>query len=280
MGQIGLKVNTTDLSHYVLASSLSTYLKLDFNQLLVPKIVLTDTNVGPPITGTNSLGSRLVLYNLQSTNTAYTNVGIGVDVGSWMWFGVDGSLTGPPFNGGGWRFYQSTNIVATIKSNGDFICRNINCDGLTIGTTDILNELNKKMINDTSQSITCNVLTAKSSVIKDNKPFEHVSNTIINNGTGGFASSFVTRADSNNIALQTMGMRLGPTTGGTLVTTTNTPLKFHTYITDVSPSIPSIEISGSGTRDVTVFRHCWLKGFQLLRIIYLLELYNHKQKTL
>ena len=60
MDQIELKVNTTDLSSYALASSLAPYLKLDFNQLLVPKIVLTDTNVGPPITGTNSVGSRLV----------------------------------------------------------------------------------------------------------------------------------------------------------------------------------------------------------------------------
>jgi hypothetical protein len=115
MDQIGLKVNTTDLTNYVLNTSLSSYLKLDFNQLLVPKIVLTDTNVGPPITGTNSVGSRVVLYNLQNTNTSYTNIGLGVDVGSWMWFGVDGASTAPPISSGGWRFYQSTNIVATIK---------------------------------------------------------------------------------------------------------------------------------------------------------------------
>ena len=212
--ELGKKVNTTDLDTYALASSLATYLKLDFNQLLVPKIVLTDTFAGPPITGTNSLGSRLVLYNLQSTNTSYTNIGIGVDAGSWMWFGVDGATTASPFNLGGWRFYQNTNIVATIKSNGDFICRNITCDGLTIGTTDILTALNNKLTNDTTQSIICNVLTAKSSVIKDSKPYAHVSNTISNNGTGGFASVFVSSLNSSNIVQHSMGLKIGNTTGG------------------------------------------------------------------
>ena len=37
--ELGKKVNTTDLDTYALASSLATYLKLDFNQLLVPKLV-------------------------------------------------------------------------------------------------------------------------------------------------------------------------------------------------------------------------------------------------
>ena len=82
MDQIALKMNASDLSNYALISSLSPYLKLDFNQLQVPKIVLTDENVGPPITLTNSVGSRLVLYSLQKNNTAYTNIGIGVDAGS------------------------------------------------------------------------------------------------------------------------------------------------------------------------------------------------------
>ena len=50
-----------------------------------------------------------------------------------------------------------------------------------------------------------------------------------------------------------MGMRIGTNTGGSLITTSNTPLKFHTYTSDVSPNIPSIEINGSGNRDVTVF---------------------------
>jgi hypothetical protein len=117
MDQIGLKVSTTDLSNYVLASSLSPYLKLDFNQLLVPKIVLTDTNVGPPITGTNSVGSRVVLYNLQKDIPSYTNIGIGVDAGSWMWFGVDGASTNPPLSLGGWRFYQNTNIVEDAEGD-------------------------------------------------------------------------------------------------------------------------------------------------------------------
>ena len=65
---------------------------------MVPKIVLTDTNVGPPITGTNTVGSRLVLYNLQKDNTAYTNIAIGVDVGSWTWFGIDGASTNAPLS--------------------------------------------------------------------------------------------------------------------------------------------------------------------------------------
>ena len=64
MSELALKMNTTDLANYASISSLSPYLKLDFNQLQVPKIVLTDENVGPPITLTNSIGSRLVLYNL------------------------------------------------------------------------------------------------------------------------------------------------------------------------------------------------------------------------
>ena len=148
-----------------------------------------------------------MLYNLQNNNTAYTNIGIGVDVGSYMWFSVDGASTAPPISTGGWRFYQSTNIVATMKSNGGFLCRNISCDGLTIGSTNILNELNNKLTNNTSQSITCNILTAKSSVITDTKPYAHVSNTIINNGTGGFASSFVKIGNSSNIELEGMGMR-------------------------------------------------------------------------
>ena len=255
-------MNTTDLNNYVLASSLATYLKLDFNQLLVPKIVLTDTFAGPPITGTNSLGSRLVLYNLQKDNPSYTNIGIGVDAGSWMWFGVDGASTGSPLSLGGWRFYQSTNIVATIKSNGDFICRNINCDGLTIGATDILTELNKKLTNDTTQSITCNVITSKSSIITDNKPYAHVSNTISNNGTGGFASVFVNSLNSSNIVQHSMGMKIGTTTGAILQTVTSTPLKFHTYSSDTSMfyNIPSLEISGSGSRDVTVFAPLLVKG--------------------
>ena len=138
MDQIALKVNTTDLSNYALNTSLSSYIKLDFNQLLVPSIILTSTNVGPPITLTNSVGSRLVLYNLQNTNTAYTNIAIGVDAGSYRWFGIDGASTNAPLSLGGWRFYQNTNIVATIKSNGDFICKNINCDGLMIGSTNVL----------------------------------------------------------------------------------------------------------------------------------------------
>jgi len=262
MDLIGKKVNTTDLSNYVLDTSLAEYLKLDFNQLLVPKIVLTDTNSGPPITGTNSLGSRLVLYNLQKDNPSYTNIGIGVDAGSWMWFGVDGASTGSPLSLGGWRFYQSTNIVATIKSNGDFICRNITCDGLTIGATDILTELNKKLTNDTTQSITCNVITSKSSVITDNKPYAHVSNTISNNGTGGFASVFVNSLNSSNIVQHSMGMKIGTTTGAILQTVTSTPLKFHTYSSDTSMfyNIPSLEISGSGSRDVTVFAPLLVKG--------------------
>jgi hypothetical protein len=226
----------------------------------------------------------VVLYNLQNTNTSYTNIGLGVDVGSWMWFGVDGASTASPFSSGGWRFYQSTNIVATIKSNGDFICKNINCDGLTIGTTDILNELNNKLTNNTSQSITCNVLTAKSSVITDNKPYEHVSNTISNNGTGGFASVFVNSLNSSNIVQHSMGMKIGNNTGAILQTVTSTPLKFHTYTSDVNAfyNIPSLEISGTGTRDVTVFHHCWLKvHYQRLKIIYLLELCNfqHQQAS-
>ena len=69
----------------------------------------------PPTTLNNSVGSRLVLYNLQQANTSYTNIGIGVDAGSYMWFGVDGASTSPPLSLGGWRFYQNTNIVATIK---------------------------------------------------------------------------------------------------------------------------------------------------------------------
>ena len=136
---------------------------------------------------------------------------------------MDGASTSPPFSTGGWRSYQNTNIVATIKSNGDFICRNINCDGLTIGTTDILNELNNKLTNNTSQSITCNVLTAKSSVITDNKPYAHVSNTISNNGTGGFASVFVNSFNSSNIVLHSMGMKIGNNTGAILQTVTSTP---------------------------------------------------------
>ena len=37
------------------------------------------------------------------------------------------------------------------------LCKNITCDGLTIGTTNILNELNNKLTNNTTQFITCNV---------------------------------------------------------------------------------------------------------------------------
>ena len=38
--EIGKKVNTTDLTSYAFASSLTSYLKLDFSQLVVPKIIL------------------------------------------------------------------------------------------------------------------------------------------------------------------------------------------------------------------------------------------------
>ena len=131
MNEIGLKVNSADLSNYALNTSLSSYLKLDFNQLLVPKIVLTDTNVGPPITGTNSVGSRLVLYNLQNTNNLRTNIAIGVEANS-MWFGIDGanaSLTG------GFRFYNGINKICDINGQGSITCEGINCSALTIGTT-------------------------------------------------------------------------------------------------------------------------------------------------
>ncbi len=80
MNEIGLKVNIADLSSYALSSSLSPYLKLDINnQLSVPKISLSSVNVGPPTIGTNSAGSRIVLYDLQSGNRTYVNNAIGVD---------------------------------------------------------------------------------------------------------------------------------------------------------------------------------------------------------
>ena len=218
MDQIGLKVNSADLGNYATTTALSAYLKLDNNQLLVPKIVLTDTNVGPPTTGNNSVGSRLVLYNLQSggPGSSFTNIGIGVDLGPWMWFGIDGTSTNPPLSIGGWRFYQNTNIVATIKANGDFICKDISCNSLLVNTRNILTELDNKLTNNTGQNITCNVLTAKSSVITDNKPFQHVSTTISNNGTGGFASLFVDSLNSSNIVVHSMGMKIGNNTGGIL----------------------------------------------------------------
>ena len=92
---------------------------------------------------TSSAGSRIVLYGLQTNNSNYVNNAIGVDQ-TYMWFSVDGTNT--PLGIGGWRFYQNTNIVATIKSNGDFICKNINCDGLTVNSRDILNELDNKQL--------------------------------------------------------------------------------------------------------------------------------------
>ena len=70
---------------------------------MVPKIILNSTEVGPPITLTNSVGSRIILYNLQKDNTAYTNIAIGVDAGAWTWFGIDGASTNPPLSLGGWR---------------------------------------------------------------------------------------------------------------------------------------------------------------------------------
>ncbi len=145
MSELALKINSADLSNYALNTSLSPYLKLDFNKLLVPKIVLTETNVGPPITLTNSVGSRLVLYNLQQGNPAYTNIGIGVDVGSAMWFGIDGAnaaLTG------GFRFYRGINKICEINGQGSITCAGINCDSLNIGTTNILTELNNKLSNN------------------------------------------------------------------------------------------------------------------------------------
>jgi hypothetical protein len=257
--ELGKKVNTTDLNTYALATSLSEYIKLVTNQLSVPKIVLTDTAAGPPTILNNSSGSRIVLYDLQSSNNQRTNIAIGVDANT-MWFNVDGANTN--LGVGGFAFYQNVNKIAEIKSNGNFTCKIITCDGLTIGTTDILTTLNNKLTNDTTQSITCNVLTAKGIITKDDKAYAHVSNTIINKGTLGFVSSFLSLENSSNVALHTMGMRMGHTTGGTLVTTTATPLKFHTYINDVNAfyNIPSLEISGTGTRDVTVFAPLTVKG--------------------
>ena len=87
------------------------------------------------------------------------NNAIGVDQ-TYMWFSVDGANTA--LGVGGYKFYQGVNNIATIKSNGDFTCRNVNCSGLTIGTTDILTELNNKLSANSTQSITSNILTAKS----------------------------------------------------------------------------------------------------------------------
>ena len=260
MSELALKMNTIDLANYASISSLSSYLKLEFNQLQVPKIVLTDENVGPPITLTNSNGSRLVLYSLQKNNTAYTNIGIGVDAFSWMWFGVDGASTNPPLSLGGWRFYQNTNIVATIKSNGDFICKNINCDGLMIGTTNILNELNNKISNSATQSITSNVITAKSLIISDTKAYSsntqstQVSATISNNGTSGVASLFVKTQNSNGVDEEVIKIHTGKNLGGNIETTTQARLKFSTYTGDTvsTNNRPSLEIESFGTRDVVV----------------------------
>ena len=260
MSELALKMNTTDLANYASISSLSSYLKLEFNQLQVPKIVLTDENVGPPITLTNSNGSRLVLYSLQKNNTAYTNIGIGVDAFSWMWFGVDGASTNPPLSLGGWRFYQNTNIVATIKSNGDFICRNIDCDSLMIGTTNILNELNNKMSNSATQSITSNVITAKSLIISDTKAYSsntqstQVSATISNNGTSGVASLFVKTQNVNGVDEEVIKIHTGKNLGGNIETTTQARLKFSTYTGDTvsTNNRPSLEIESYGSRDVIV----------------------------
>jgi hypothetical protein len=260
MSELALKMNTTDLANYASISSLSQYLKLDFNQLQIPKIILTDENVGPPITQTNSVGSRVVLYSLQKNNTAYTNIGIGVDAGSWTWFGIDGASTYPPLSLGGWRFYQSTNIVATIKSNGDFICKNINCDGLMIGATNILNELNNKISNSATQSITSNVITAKSLIISDTKAYSsntqstQVSATISNNGTSGVASLFVKTQNSNGIDEEVLKIHTGKNMGGSIETTSQSRLKFSTFTSDpvTTNNRASLEIESYGSREVIV----------------------------
>ena len=131
-----------------------------------------------------------------------------------------------------------------------------------IGTTNVLNELNNKLTNNTSQSITCNILTSKSAVIQDNLPFYHVSSTVINNASNWYASVFA-KSLNNNIEIGTMGMRVGNNSGASLITTTNTPLKFHTYTTDVDLTYnrPSIEINSSGSRDVTVYSPMLVKGY-------------------
>ena len=57
-------------------------------------------------------------------------------------------------------------------------------------------------------------------------------------------------------------MRIGNNTGASLITTTNTPLKFSTYTSDVdlTNNRPSIEIGGSGSRDVTIVSNFTVKG--------------------
>ena len=121
-----------------------------------------------------------------------------------------------------------------------------------------MTELDTKLSNSATQSITTNVLTAKSAVITDNKPFSHVSTTVSNSASNGYASVFVKSLNSSNIELEAMGLRIGNNTGATIMTTTNTPLTFSTYAADVDMTYnrPSIEINSSGTRDVTNFLQC------------------------
>ena len=259
--ELSNKLNSSDLSSYVLTSTLtstlSSYLKLNVNNgLLVPSIILTSTTTSAPITGARSTGSRLVLYDLQSTNINKVDYALGVEPHN-MWFSIDGTnieLTG------GYKFYVGVNCIATIKANGNFDCQAITCSGLTIGTTNILTELNNKLSSSSTQSITSNIITAKSLIISDTKAYSsntqssQVSATVSNNGTSGVASLFVKTQNSSNIDDEVLKIHVGKNMGGQIETTSQSRLKFSTYTGDsvATNNRPSLEIDSYGSRDVIV----------------------------
>lgn len=256
--ELANKLNSSSLSSYVLTtdltSTLSSYLKLNVNnRLFVPNIILTTTTTSTPTLGSRSPGSRLVLFDLQSTNGSTTlDYAIGVEP-SHMWFSIDGanaSLTG------GYKFYcGNNNVVAKIKGNGDFECSNITSSGLTIGTTNILTTLNNKLnISDATQSLTCNIFTCKQLLISDSKPTgQNVSATITNSGIGGYASIYVRTLLSNGQPDEVMQFFTGSNYGGNIVTRSQSDLKFSTFIDDGLGSVlPSIQISSSPLREFIV----------------------------
>ena len=113
---------------------------------------------------------------------------------------------------------------------------------------------NKLSINDATQSITANIITAKGLSILDTKVSGlNVTSNVTNNGQGGYASFYANTLNQSGGANETLQMFVGAGSGGNIVTRTQHGLKFSTYIDDPLGNIlPSLQILSTTTRDVQI----------------------------
>ena len=206
---------TSSLSSYALTSALTSYALLTgatytgtvtgptinstnstiTTLLTTPQIMFT-SNSNPPALTTRSIGTKLVLFPSITGSRADYAIGLETDN---MWFSIADN-----FASTGFKWYGATNNIMTLGGTGNLTCSGgVTCSSVTVGSTNIVNELNNKLSN-TSTLLTNSAVAWSSGLATD--AYHYI--------TTGTDSLFIKSATQNSVAF--FGDMAGAASGNAL----------------------------------------------------------------